>query len=530
MERIVLSRSAIKLFLVIALSLALSCVTAPGIRTSDVAELHYGDREGTVVEKLGDGTEILYFVLDVNQYRYRLYTTQYTKDVYALLFMNEELVAVHNEKQDFSECLNIEASASWEKCLSDMIVEMRLHDISLGSHDFSHGIQTEQREQAERDSWRAGTLAVAVPLTMVLPGIVPMYCFLSCGEGCKDPGARPGDYQDSCIGKMASTLGQAINIIHGNISYESIDKALGQIQSNKRIIYNGAIDEKTINDHSIIDYSWGCIESYAYLSIKLGLTNGMLKWSWFKLQPMHSLSRPGGQANYVGCEGTWSDLKKCASMNQDATRDAWDLKKDIRTYCPNAELGHADAQAYIGDLHYLGAYGIERNVIQAFVWYSLASTNGNAYATVQLEKIVDQLSPEQLVVAQHQLEQWEPGQCENDLTVKYSKLYDQYLTLCREADIGHTKAQLELGRIYWRRNDISDNRSKSYMWYMLAATSSLVSEEYYDESSQKRAAIEVEYKRDKVLSDEELTKAMQLLSIWKPGQCEYELLPADTGN
>ena len=137
--------------MVIALSLALSCITAPGIRTSDVAELHYGDREDSVVEKLGEGSEILYFVLDRKQYRYRLYTTQYTKDVYALLFINGELVAVHDEKQDFSECLNIDASIFWEQCVSNKLSEMRYHEISLGSHDFSHGVQTEQREQTERE-------------------------------------------------------------------------------------------------------------------------------------------------------------------------------------------------------------------------------------------------------------------------------------------------------------------------------------------------------------------------------------------
>jgi len=72
MDRIVSPHSTIKLLLVIALSLMLSCVTAPGIRTSDVAELHYGDREEAVVEQLGEGSEILYFMLDGKQYRYRL--------------------------------------------------------------------------------------------------------------------------------------------------------------------------------------------------------------------------------------------------------------------------------------------------------------------------------------------------------------------------------------------------------------------------------------------------------------------------
>ena len=94
---------------------------------------------------------------------------------------------------------------------------------------------------------------------------------------------------------------------------------------------------------------------------------------------------------------------------------AWRLDREVKTYCPNADLGHADAQTYVGDLHYLGAYDLEKNLIQAFVWYSLAANNGNTHAAVQLEKVVIELSPEQLVEAQHQLEQWESGQCERDL-------------------------------------------------------------------------------------------------------------------
>jgi hypothetical protein len=264
-----------------ALSLALSCVTAPGIRTSDVAELHYGDREEAVVEKLGDGAEVLYFELDREQYRYRLYTTQYTKDVYALLFMNGKLVAVHDEKQDFSECLNFEAGISWEHCLSDRLAEMRFHDISLGSHDFSHGIKTQQEEQAERDKMRAGAIAVAVPLTVVLPGIVPVLCIASCGQ-C-DMGVKDGDYPIPCIDSLASTLSQSVDILQGSLDHESIAQQLGQIQHEKNI-YNAGSGENIKDDQAILYYSWSCVSygDYYYLSIRVGLSDGKLKWAWIR--------------------------------------------------------------------------------------------------------------------------------------------------------------------------------------------------------------------------------------------------------
>ncbi|MGB7934053.1 MAG: hypothetical protein WCH04_17860 [Gammaproteobacteria bacterium] len=117
-------------------------------------------------------------------------------------------------------------------------------------------------------------------------------------------------------------------------------------------------------------------------------------------------------------QSTCSEAGNKAYLNEIETRlpgSAWRLNKDICTYCPKADIRQADAQTYIGDLYYLGAYGLEKNLIQAYVWYSLAAKNGNSYATNQLEKVVIDLSPEQLVEAQHRLEQWEPGQCKRDL-------------------------------------------------------------------------------------------------------------------
>ena len=93
----------------------------------------------------------------------------------------------------------------------------------------------------------------------------------------------------------------------------------------------------------------------------------------------------------------------------------WKLKKEIETYCPSADQDLTDAQTYIGDLHYLGAYGIEKNLIQAYVWYNLAANNGNSYASEQLYNLMNELSPQQLSKAQAHLEEWEPGQCERDL-------------------------------------------------------------------------------------------------------------------
>ena len=92
------------------------------------------------------------------------------------------------------------------------------------------------------------------------------------------------------------------------------------------------------------------------------------------------------------------------------------LLKDIDLFCPEAELGKADAQTQIGDLYYVGSYGLfDKDLIQAYVWYSLGSKNGNSYAASLVEKVRRELTPEQLLLAEDRLERWEPGRCRMDL-------------------------------------------------------------------------------------------------------------------
>ena len=65
---------------------------------------------------------------------------------------------------------------------------------------------------------------------------------------------------------------------------------------------------------------------------------------------------------------------------------------------------------------------------------------------------------------------------------------------------------------------------------MLAATPGLGDGQYQDEAFQKRAAIEAEYKREHILSGDELNRAMHLLSVWAPGQCGHDLIHKNTDN
>lgn len=100
---------------------------------------------------------------------------------------------------------------------------------------------------------------------------------------------------------------------------------------------------------------------------------------------------------------------------------AWDEKaksilvKEAGIYCPNADLGHADAQNYVGDLYYFGAYGLEKNLIHAYVWYSLAAKNHSAYAAEKVKNLEEEMPNETLVEARRRIDQWQPGSCRQDL-------------------------------------------------------------------------------------------------------------------
>ena len=92
------------------------------------------------------------------------------------------------------------------------------------------------------------------------------------------------------------------------------------------------------------------------------------------------------------------------------------ITKEAGTYCPNADLGHADAQLHIGDIYNYGAYGNKVDRVRAWVWYSLADQNGEAQAAEQLSRVTTELTPKQLEEANRELAAWKPGQCMQELT------------------------------------------------------------------------------------------------------------------
>lgn len=115
----------------------------------------------------------------------------------------------------------------------------------------------------------------------------------------------------------------------------------------------------------------------------------------------------------TGKEGSYNALLIYPAMSENDKKSK--IKKVIGTFCPNADLGHADAQKHIGDLLYLDKYGLKTDLIRAYVWYKLSTMNGDIEAAETLNQLANDLSPEQLIEAKQQFDEWSPGQCKSDL-------------------------------------------------------------------------------------------------------------------
>ena len=93
----------------------------------------------------------------------------------------------------------------------------------------------------------------------------------------------------------------------------------------------------------------------------------------------------------------------------------WSLRVEVGAYCPNADLGHADAQKYIADIYFYGYYNVKQDLQRAYVWYSLAANGGDGDAAERLALVASKLTSAQLLDTEQLLEQWEPGQGKKDL-------------------------------------------------------------------------------------------------------------------
>lgn len=150
---------------------------------------------------------------------------------------------------------------------------------------------------------------------------------------------------------------------------------------------------------------------------------GLLEVSYDATDTMLSIREsilPQSHELLDGClYNTSSDMQlRCLGWRQiTGGRDTeWLFGRAAVAYCPNAYLGHADAQIHIGDIYYQGIYGRKFDPVRAWVWYNLAAQGGDAQAMEQLSGVTAEFTPDELKEARQRLHEWKAGQCVNDLS------------------------------------------------------------------------------------------------------------------
>jgi TPR repeat protein len=75
-----------------------------------------------------------------------------------------------------------------------------------------------------------------------------------------------------------------------------------------------------------------------------------------------------------------------------------------------AACGDASSQ-YIAGYEQEHGLGVSPNLVNAYVWYSIAATSGRPEAAVQRDQIAKKMKPEQLTAAERLVEAWTPPDC-----------------------------------------------------------------------------------------------------------------------
>ena len=76
-----------------------------------------------------------------------------------------------------------------------------------------------------------------------------------------------------------------------------------------------------------------------------------------------------------------------------------DFKTALAEWTPLAEQGYADAQSNLGTMYDNGS-GVLTDTKRAYMWYNLASYNGNELGGINKDKIAKEMAPADISKAQ----------------------------------------------------------------------------------------------------------------------------------
>lgn len=100
--------------------------------------------------------------------------------------------------------------------------------------------------------------------------------------------------------------------------------------------------------------------------------------------------------------------------------------------------------------------------------------------------------------------------------------------LCQAADGGIIKAQNLLGKLYSSgKKGVPQDFKKAYLWYKIAATDTVLDDEFYDNSIRESSRTDLILLKNSMTADE-IVEAENLYPNWEPGQCQRDLSDASS--
>jgi TPR repeat protein len=81
-----------------------------------------------------------------------------------------------------------------------------------------------------------------------------------------------------------------------------------------------------------------------------------------------------------------------------------DFATAMRIMRPLADQGNVTAQTVVGLMHYFNY----KDYVSAYMWFSLAAAQGNAFAEMFLRDTADKMTPAQIAEAQRLTREWTP--------------------------------------------------------------------------------------------------------------------------
>jgi TPR repeat protein len=207
--------------------------------------------------------------------------------------------------------------------------------------------------------------------------------------------------------------------------------------------------------------------------------------------------------------------------------------------CRDADQGMARACRELGMLYYYGSdeyrksmgIHVPADITRSCMWFHLAGLaqiteqkemndvdlKSALYESAEVERTANVMAAQEMAEAEQLLLNWEPGQCERDLSqhmviTEYAN--DPVLErLCTAADLGDFTSRNELGRIYFfGSRGVTEDVARAYMWYRLAA-------KVYEPPSGPMMQTICD-----AMTPEQRSIAIKLIKEWEVGQCEKELL------